>query len=91
MVSAERRSFAERRQIQLAMLQGVIMGLVFIPLPYLVSMWLNRPTGTSSEQSFTELTSSASGIIALVIVLIVMVAAGLGIAYVFGELIDRLF
>jgi len=89
-VSAERRSFAERRQLQIAMLMGSILGLIAAPLPFLFWLWSNRPTPTGREQSFTELTSNVSGIIALAVVLTIMIAIAIGISYVSGKILDRL-
>jgi hypothetical protein len=84
-ISSERRSFAERRQLQIVLIEGIIVGLAFASLPYLLWSVFTRPHHTGHENATTAL-SSTTGIIALVIVLMISMA----MIYVMDKIMDRL-
>jgi len=86
--SSEHRSFVERRQLELAMIEGAIVGLMLTPLPFLIWLWFNRSTDSGNEHS--AISDSATGIIALVIALILSIAVIFAIVYVIGKIIERL-
>jgi hypothetical protein len=87
-ISSERRSFAERRQLELAMIEGGIVGLMLTPLPFLIWRWFNRSTNTGNEHS--AISDSTIGIIALVIVLIISIAVIFAAVYAVGKIMERL-
>lgn len=90
-MSTERRSFAERRQIQFAMLQGTIMGgLIGAFLVMLFWSLSARQNSQGSGESLTTLSSRPSGIITLVLALIIFFGLSLAAYYLPGKALDYL-
>jgi hypothetical protein len=89
LISTERRSFAERRQLQIVMLQGVILGLVFVPLPFLIYRAFAHLTHLGGENSEVAY-SSPTGIAALFIVLLFFIMLALVAYYVPSKILGFL-
>jgi hypothetical protein len=91
-VTVERRSFAERRQILIAMAMGAIMSALMLSAIGLfiwsVIDWLQRDT--SENESIGSLLSKPAGIVALVIVILIACVGFFLLGYVFPKLLDRL-
>ncbi|NDJ76969.1 MAG: NERD domain-containing protein [Chloroflexi bacterium] len=90
-ISSERRSFAERRQLEITMIMGGILGFILGIGIYALLSTLTQP----SKVSFSETTNTTAGIIALVIVIlgtiaIVFVANKLFDVLVFNRLFNQL-
>lgn len=87
--SSEFRSFSERRQLQLALMQGVALGLA-LALPILGIAWLwSREASEGDRQSLSEIVSTPTGIIALAIVLVLMVAIPWGYTKIIDMILTR--
>ncbi|MCB9438504.1 MAG: NERD domain-containing protein [Anaerolineales bacterium] len=89
MVASEFRSFSERRQIQLAFIQGTIISLSLAPLMFGLGWSLRRATSESDKQSLSEIVSKPAGIIALAIVLVLMVAIPWGYTKIIDMILTR--
>jgi hypothetical protein len=89
-ISSERRSFAERRQLEITMFLGMVVGLMLLPVPYLLWLGYHQITASSSDKPVSEAASSVSGLIALVIGILIGFGLMIAMVYVIGKLIDRL-
>ncbi len=90
-VSTERRSYAERRQIQLAMIEGTVMGAIFAAFLGMLFWYLStRQSSEGSGESFETLSSSPIGIIVFVVVLVFYFGMALMIPYLIGKALDYL-
>jgi hypothetical protein len=88
-VATQRRSYAERRQLEIISIEGAIAGFMLCPLPFLIWRWFHRPA--DAGQKLSSVTDSIGGIILVVVMLIMTVAAGLAITYVVTKIIEYLF
>jgi hypothetical protein len=72
-VVAPERSYAERRQLLLALLEGTIGGALFaLALGYFVASLLQRRPAAVSKLKITDLLGSPEGILALILVLLLV-------------------
>ncbi|MBI5928185.1 MAG: NERD domain-containing protein [Chloroflexi bacterium] len=90
-VSTELRSFAERRQLQLAMLEGLIMGGIFTLLMsgmlWSISM---RKNSADNGEALARIYSNPISTIVFVIFMIVLIGTIISTPYLIGKALDHL-
>lgn len=91
-VSTERRSFAERRQIQFAMLEGMIAGGIYTLLLAILLFWLisARQNSADSGDAISKISSHPIGLILLAVILIFYFGMALAIPYIIGKVLEYL-
>lgn len=78
------RSYAERQEVRLTFLQGIILGFTFASL-VIVFIWLaisSSNNGNSSGKTFSEVVSTPAGILALIILIVLVIFSGWLIAFI---------
>ena len=90
LVSPEHRSFSERRQIQLAMIQGVVAGISLgLALMWMLWSLFLRPA-PENPKSVSEILSTPESIIALIILLVIFIGIPMLLMFLFNRVLDRI-
>lgn len=88
-ITSKHRSFAERRQLQISLIEGSVFGFILALSLYLLGLAITYSHHASHKNSTVAL-SSTTGIISLVIVVIIFAVLMVVAAYVPGKVLDFL-
>jgi hypothetical protein len=84
------RSYAERQEHRLLLIQGLVFGIVLAPCVWLVVQSVVRLATSRPERSPAEILASPEGVIALIIVLIIALVVMVGAVWLFMYLFNLL-
>ncbi len=91
-VSTERRSFAERRQIQLAMIEGMILGSVSAVFLVVMALWYisTRQNTADNGEALSKISGNPISMIVFVVFMIVLFGMIISTPYLIGKALEYL-